>query len=121
MSGGLERNSDPGAMNNDLQVDIMRVIWKRHPIREWDLIISHFRSIYDVYLLTVMCRFLLVFFSIDVILGEVGIRQRRKKLEGVTQGHVLSGAYTATLMRLKAQKGHKPALGLKVLPDVNQN
>ena len=43
------------------------------------------------------------------------IRQRRKKLEEMTQGNGLSDAYTATLTRLKAQKGNKSILGLKVL------
>ena len=33
----------------------------------------------------------------------------------MTQGNGLSDAYTATLTRLKAQKGHKSELGLKVL------
>ena len=51
----------------------------------------------------------------DAILGEVTIRQRRKKLQEMTHGNGLSDAYTATLSRLKAQKGHKPVLGLKVL------
>ena len=51
----------------------------------------------------------------DAILGEVTIRQRRKKLEEMTQGNGLSDAYTATLLRLKAQKGYKSVLGLKVL------
>jgi len=62
-----------------------------------------------------VCRFLLVSLSIDAILGEVTIRQRRKKLEEMTQGSGLSDAYTATLRRLKAQKGNKSILGLKVL------
>ena len=43
------------------------------------------------------------------------IRQRRKKLEEMARGNGLSDAYTATLVRLKAQKGNKPFLGLKVL------
>ena len=43
------------------------------------------------------------------------IRQRRKKLKEVIQGNGLSDAYTATLSRLKAQKGYKSVLGLKVL------
>ena len=51
----------------------------------------------------------------DAILGEVTIRQRRKKLEEMTQGNGLSDAYTATLSRLKAQKGYKSVLGLRVL------
>jgi len=62
-----------------------------------------------------MCRFLLVSLNIDAILGEVTIRQRRKKLKEMTQGGGLSDAYTATLARLKAQKGNKSALGMKVL------
>ena len=62
-----------------------------------------------------MRRFLLVSLNIDAILGEVTIRQRRKKLEEMTQGDGLSDAYTATLTRLKAQKGYKSVLGLKVL------
>ena len=62
-----------------------------------------------------MCRFLLVSLNIDAILEEVTIRQRRKKLEEMTQGNGLSDAYTATLSRLKAQKGYKSKLGLKVL------
>ena len=69
----------------------------------------------DVYLPTIVCRFLLVSLNIDAILGEVTIRQRRKKLEEMTQGNGLSGAYTATLSRMKAQKGYKSVLGLKVL------
>src|SRR5205807_676402 len=62
-----------------------------------------------------MCRFLLVSLNMDAILGEVTIRQRRKKLERMIQGSGLSDAYTATLTRLKAQKGNKSILGLKVL------
>ena len=62
-----------------------------------------------------MCRFLLISLNIDAILGEVTIHQRRKKLEEITQGNGLSDAYTATLTRLKSQKGHKSVLGLKVL------
>ena len=60
-------------------------------------------------------RFLLVSLHIDAILGEVTIRQRRKKLEEMTQGNGLGDAYTGTLTRLKAQKGNKSILGLKVL------
>src|SRR5437868_528876 len=51
----------------------------------------------------------------DAILGEVTIRQRRRKLEGMTKGNGLSDAYTATLTRLKAQRGNKSILGMKVL------
>jgi len=51
----------------------------------------------------------------EAILGEVTIRQRRKKLDEMIQGNGLGDAYTATLTRLKAQKGHRSVLGLKVL------
>ena len=62
-----------------------------------------------------MYRFLLVSLNIDAILGEVTIRQRRMKLEEMTQGAGLSDPYTATLARLKAQTGCKSVLGMKVL------
>jgi len=51
----------------------------------------------------------------DAILGEVTIRQRRKKLDEMTHGNGLSDVYTTTLTRLKAQKGYRSILGLKVL------
>jgi len=60
-------------------------------------------------------RFLLVSLHMDTILGEVTIRQRREKLEEMTLGDGLNDVYTATLTRLKAQKGYKSVLGLKVL------
>src|SRR5437588_9922141 len=74
---------------------------------------SHFRTINI--LTKIIYRFLLVSLNMDVILGEVTIRQRRKKLEEMTKGNGLGDAYTATLTRLKAQKGNKSTSGLKVL------
>jgi len=62
-----------------------------------------------------VARFLLVSLHIDAILGEVTIRQRRKKVEEMTLGDGLNDAYTATLSRLKVQKGYKSVLGVKVL------
>ena len=77
--------------------------------------VRHPHPITYVYLPTIVGRFLLVPLNIDAILGEVSIRQRRKKLEEVTQGDRLSEAYTATPSRLRAQKRYKLVLGLKVL------
>ena len=77
--------------------------------------IKHSQCICDACLPEIVCRFLLVSLNIDAILGEVTIRRRRKKLEEMTQGNGLSDAYTETLSRLKAQKGYKSVLGLKVL------
>ena len=51
----------------------------------------------------------------DAILGAVTIRQRRNKLDDMIHGNGLGDACTATLTRLKAQKGDKSAFGLKVL------
>ena len=51
----------------------------------------------------------------DTILGEVTISQRRKKLEEMARGGGLDEAYTKTLLRIKAQKGYRSVLGLKVL------
>ena len=77
--------------------------------------IGHPYLIKDAYLPKVLHRFLLVSLNIDAILAEVTIRQRRGKLEEMTQGNGLSEAYTATLMRIKEQKGYKSVLGLKAL------
>src|SRR5207302_8445798 len=62
-----------------------------------------------------MYRFLLVSLNMDAIVAEVKVAQRKRKLAEMTRGNELSDAYTATLTRLKAQKGNKSKLGLKVL------
>jgi len=77
--------------------------------------IRHPHLINHAYLPETGCRFLLVSLNIDAILAEVTIHQRRKKLEEMTQGNGLSEAYTATLTRIKEQKGHKSVLGFKAL------
>jgi len=77
--------------------------------------IRHHNLINHEYLPKAIYRFLLVSLNIYAILAEVTIRQRRKKLEEMTQGNGLSEAYTATLTRIKAQKGYKSVLGLKAL------
>jgi len=45
----------------------------------------------------------------------VTISERREKLREMVRGNGLSDAYTATLTRLKTQKGNKSQLGMKVL------
>ena len=62
-----------------------------------------------------MFRFLLVSLNIDAVLREVKIAQRRKKLQVMARGNGLSDTYTATIRQLKAQKGNKSVLGMKVL------
>jgi len=74
-----------------------------------------FPSIGNVYLPTALCRFLLVSLNIETVLGEITISQRRNKLEEMARGDGLSDAYTATITRLKAQKGNRRGLGLQAL------
>ena len=110
----LDRDSETEAMSNGLRADIVRVIQEKIS----DMCVGPFSMSpdqYNVYLLEIVARFLLVSLHIDAILGEVTIRQRRRKLEEMTLGDGLNDAYTATLSRLKAQKGYKSVLGLKVL------
>ena len=106
----LEKDDEPDAMNNELRADIVRVILDKMS----DMWVTAL-PLNDLCLPTIVCRFLLVSLNIDAILGEVTIGQRRKKLEEMMRGNGLSDAYIATLTRLKAQKGNKPGLGLKVL------
>ena len=62
-----------------------------------------------------MCRFLLASLGIEAVLGGITIGQRRKILKEMAQGNGLSDAYTATLTRLKAQRGNMVGLGLQAL------
>ena len=109
----LDGDADPEAMSDDLRADIIRIILER--ISGMCVGAFSISSSNDVCLPAIVCRFLLVSLNIDAILGEMTIRQRRKKLEEMTRGNGLRDAYTTTLIRLKAQKGNKSTLGLRVL------
>ena len=63
----------------------------------------------------IVCRFLLVFLSIETILQEATIHRRRQKLRAMKNGLDLEGVYGATLGRIKAQGGEKARLGMAVL------
>ena len=62
-----------------------------------------------------MCSFLLVSLSIESVLGEITLDRRRKKLDEMSKGEGLRGAYAATLSRIKAQEGGRSKLGMEVL------
>ena len=62
-----------------------------------------------------MSRFLLVSMNIDVILKETTRYRRRQKLNAITNGSGLGGAYSATLDRIKAQGGGEAKLGMDTL------
>ena len=60
-------------------------------------------------------RFLLVSLSIAAILDEATIRKRRERLDLMTSGLGLDGAYDATLDRIKGQGKGKSVLGMAAL------
>ena len=62
-----------------------------------------------------MSRFLLVSMNIDVILKETTRYRRRQKLNAMTDGSGLGGAYSATLDRIKGQGGGEAKLGMDTL------
>ena len=59
--------------------------------------------------------FLLVSLKIDAILSEITLSRRRNKLDEMTKGDGLGGAYTETISRIQAQPGNKSKLGMDVL------
>jgi len=50
----------------------------------------------------VISSFLLVSLNIDAVLGEITLHQRRERLDEMTKGKDLGGAYKATLSRVKS-------------------
>ena len=59
--------------------------------------------------------FLLVSLDVGAILGEITLTRRRKKLDEMTNGDGLGGAYTETLSRIQAQPESRSKLGMDVL------
>ena len=62
-----------------------------------------------------MPRFLLVFLTIETILQEPTIYQRKQKLRAMEDGLDLGGAYETMLRRIEAQGGKKAKLGMAAL------
>jgi len=60
-------------------------------------------------------RFLLVSLNVNAVLEEPTILERKEKLDEMTQGNGLQGAYSSTLERIKAQSGSKPSLVMNTL------
>jgi len=105
----LNRDEQPEAMDDDLRVDIVKVILDNMS----DMCVGAFS--FSILSAKIVCRFLLVSLNIGAVLGEVTIGLRRKKVEKMVRGNGLSDAYTATLARMNGQKGNKSVLRLKVL------
>ena len=106
----LDRDEVPEAMDNGLREEIVRIIVDK--MSNMYVVVSGPSMMYTYQRL---CRFLLASLNIEAILGEVTIGQRRKKLKEMARGNGLSDAYTATLTRVKAQKGNKSVLGQRSL------
>jgi len=62
-----------------------------------------------------MSRFLLVSLNIDAILQGTTIGLRRRKLNAMTDGLGLEGAYGETLSRIKGQGEEESRLGMATL------
>ena len=75
----------------------------------------HSRGKHKCNSLIVVPSFLLVSLNMDAILGEITLTRRRKKLEEITTGDGLGGAYTETLSRIQAQPGSRSKLSMDVL------
>jgi len=60
-------------------------------------------------------RFLLVSLTIEAILQEVTISRRREKLDTMTSGSGLEGAYDTVIKQIKEQKGDRADLGMTAL------
>jgi len=109
----LARDTTPKAMNGDLRAEIMREIPTKIS-QMWVETTTLTNPGLLGYSLTGH-RFLLVSLSIDAVLDEVTIHQRKKKLDEMTAGSGLRDAYSATLARIKEQGGSKARLAMEVL------
>ena len=108
----LDRDTAPRAMDDNLRAEIMRVIPGK--ISQMCEAATSANQRLVGYLL-IGYRFLLVSLNIDAVLEEVTIRQRKKKLDEMIQGNGLRDASSATLARIKAQKGGMSRLAMKAL------
>ena len=77
--------------------------------------IKHILNTSMSYYSLTMSSFLLVSLNIDAILSELTLHQRRKKLDEMTKGDGLGGAYAETLSRVQGQQRSRSKLGMEVL------
>jgi len=110
----LVMDTEPHVMDDDLRSDITRTIHDSLSESFVEIPILHHTSMI-IHILTIPCRFLLVSLSIDAILEEVTVSDRRNKLNQMSKGDGLGDVYTKTLERMKAQKGPRPEFGMKAL------
>ena len=106
----LDDDSVPGAMNADLQAEIMNQVSETIS----DVYAMAILSSSLVGSLTVVPSFLLVSLNIAAILDETTIYQRREQLKRMTNGRGLGEVYGVTLDRIK-QSGGKSKLAMATL------
>ena len=109
----LDQDTTPSAMDDNLRAEIMRVIPRRISQMCVETTALTDPGLFR-YPLTEY-RFILVSLSINAVLEEVTIYQRKKKLDDIIQGNDLGVLYSETLARIKVQGGSKSRLGMGVL------
>ena len=106
----LKKDAEPDAMDWELETDILRTIREK--------ISGLYETSVDNnldYRLTIVLRFLLVSLVMDAVLEGATIHERRQILHRMTNGVGLDDAYSATLSRIREQKGNKSRLGIEAL------
>jgi len=110
----LKEDTMPDAMDESLEEGIMR----NFPETVSEMYVGSvdsYKNASNCVLKDIVSRFLLVFLSIEAILEETTIYQRRQRLRAMKDGLDLGGAYQAMLGRIRAQGGKKARLGMAVL------
>jgi len=110
----LDEDSNPDAMDDCLEADILKKI----PETVSEMYVRRTTAIRPLpKLSTDRCasRFLLVSLHIDAVLQETTIYRRRRRLGAMTAGLGLGDGYKMTLERIKAQGGEKARLGMAAL------
>ena len=110
----LEMDTEPDAMDDGLRSDIIKTSHGNLSKSFVRISIPH-PTYMIIHLLTVTRRFLLVSLSIDAILQEVTISDRKKKLNQMSKDNGLGDVYAESLNRMQAQKGRRPEFGIKAL------
>ena len=109
----LEDDTTPDAMDSSLEADILKKI--PEDVSEMYVETATLLKLPQSFTNKFAFRFLLVSLNIDAILEETTIHRRRQKLSVMTDGVGLGDAYSATLGRIKRQRGEKARLGMAAL------
>ena len=109
----LDEDTNPDAMDSSLEADILKKI--PEDVSEMYVEAAALPKLPKLFTNRYISRFLLVSLNIDAILQETTIYYRRQRLNAMTDGLGLGGAYGATLGRITGQGGRKAKLGMATL------